>query len=557
MAIKHIVYSSETVDGKVIIMNNMGDKIESDKPRELLDFLGKNYEGFINRKLAWNIDLFMSSIFKKLGLPICEVLSDTEGGRRAIFRFEGDEPVLLDEAVIKADGLDTTFELPLGIYRFIYNPKTIAWLSVGGVRYASFFNNPSQYYDSDEEVNDLDFVLAKQHALEEGMLTLGLNPMKQASSAKLWEETVLKHMELPTIEDIPAEFAEEHCDELLDWCEQCMNRVWTIAKQVGHFKADESWDYDLSSAYAYALSQLKTFKYATFWKSSEMIDADYGVLKGKITINDVEVSPIAYEKDGRNIYPVKSSWIGLITLSEVQWLKKWGVGDFELDYGYFWKYPAGGREPFGTIVPKFYNLRWQEGMVKSLAKKMLSASWGKFIWKKAGEQSNPYCNPIFALQVQTATRLRVASFIYHYDVMDKVVHIGTDGVRLSEKVDIPDILKLGGWRMNEQMPCIVLSPGEVFAPDRKPGGLYYDDVVGMINEKPKGEYYTKEKQRRRTLTEAVQLGNISEVGEVRDYARSFHITTSQQDHISYTFSKYPKNGKELLENKYYGEPVSI
>ncbi len=551
--IKHIAYNSEMVDGKVIIRNNMGDSITSDKPKELLDFIGKNYEGFINRKLAWNIDLFFSVIFKKMGLEACKVLADVEGGRVCVFKFEGDNLVLIDQPELK-----TAREMPAGVYRLIYNPKLIAWLSIGGIPNASFIYHTSQYFDSDEDISDLDYLLSKQKELEDAIFKLGLNPMRQASAAKLWEETVLKHIELPTVEDIPTKLNEDDSNELLDWCEKCMNRIWTFAMQVGRFEANESWDYDLSSAYAHALSQLKTFKYATFQKSKEWVaDADYGVLKGRITINNVKLSPIVYEQDGHNTYPVNSSWVDLITLPEVQFIRKWGIGDFELERGYFWKYPQGGRPPFGVIVPRFYSLRWQDGMVKSLGKKMLSASWGKFIWKKTGGQTNPYYNPIFALQVQVATRLRVADFIYSNNAQNEVVHIGTDGVRLSKKVEVPDKLELGGWKLNPQMPCVVLSPGAVFAPDRKPGGLYYDDVVGMINDKPQGEYYSKPKQRRRTLAEAVQLENINEGGEVRDYSRTFHVTASEKDHVSCIFEKYPKNGGELLAKKFQGESIKL
>ena len=553
MALRIIAHSSEIKDNCVLLRNSEEDELLSNNPIELLEFIGEKYTDterqvpYRELKVAWNLDVFISVILKRLGLKICREL--IKPSHEALFEFK-------DGDVIFYDFKDKPAVLPEGVFDIFYIPSKIFGLQVR--EHKSYIYHLAQYFDDEDEVIDPIDIHAKASDLVDAFRQMQLNPYKLTSPIAVYESSVLNHMDVPTIRDIPRGMPENQVDELIQWSEECMARDWLEAYAVGRWEAGESWDFDISSAFGHHLSQLYNFRYATFAKSKYYCpDADYGLLKGTVTIYDgVKVHPIVCNQNGRLITPSGSSWYDIRTLNEIQFIEKMGIGEFKLDEGYFWRYKAPVR-PFEIPLQRVFDLRHKGGMVKKLAKRIGAALWAKLIQTNADGSINTHYNPIMAMQTVTNSRLQVGQFIYQNRLQDHVIHVGVDGVRSSKKVSMRnEKVGMGAWTMNDATAVLVLSPGRVFTSEKKPQGLYYQDVVGMINEHPRDSYYNKTLKRSQTLSESVEMGDLKGLGEVRDFHTSIDInlarTSQDRDFVS-----FPRNGGELLSKKYYSEPIKL
>lgn len=557
MSILTIAYASDVIDGKIVIKNSQDDSVVSDDPTALLDFLARNYTEALNRKVCWNLDRFIAPLLKVLGLAICKELIK-EPNCEALFSFGNGKAVIHDltEKPRRTPGGKLT-SLPDSYYNLYYHRKTSFGLQAGSER-KSFFYNLSQFFEDDEtDIPDPKDILAKANELVSAFFSMGLNPLKMSSPISVYQSNVLDHMDFPTLADLPSSLKEKECDEIAEWSEEIMHREWTTALAVGHWKEGETWDYDVRSSYGYHFSNLYNFKYASFTKSNTAVkDAHWGILKGKITIYpNIKCSPICYDKDGQIINPVGCSWYDKITLPEVRFMYKRKIGEFELDYGYFWQYTAPV-QPFKVPMERIFNHRLQGGLVTKLAKRVGASAWAKCIQRNLGDEVNKFYNPIFGLQVKTNARLQVADFIYNNALQDSVLHIGTDGVRGTQYVPIPEKTEMGSWKLNPQDACIILSPGRIHTPTHNPQGLFYQDMVNLIQANPKESYYSKTLTRRMTLGEAVELDDLSKVGEPYEFSTSIDLVAASMSQ-DLTFKTFPKTGRELLDGKYYGEPKSL
>lgn len=554
MSILTIAYSSEVQsDGNITLRNSQGDSITSKNPKELLDFLSKNYTDSINRKMTWAMDAFIAPILRLLGDDICRQLV-IEPDCECLWGFTDDGIKLHDvEEKVKS----AKWEEDKGLYSLYYHRQTSFGLQVYG-KYKSYFYNLSQFFEDDSEITDLNVILAKADELVSAFFAMGLNPMKMSSPISVYQSNVLEHISFPTVSDVPETLSEAECDELVDWAEQILHREWTTNLAVGRWQEGESFDYDLAGAYNFLFSELYDYKYATFWKSTTpMKEADYGLLKGKITINpDVKCSPICFKKEnGQTINPVGSSWEDIITLPEVRWIYRHKIGTFEMDYGYFWKQNAPV-QPFKVPMSKIFNQRQQGGLVKILAKRIGASAWSKCIQRATSEGVNKFYSPLLALQVKTNCRLMVADFIWQHSLQDDILYIATDGVRTTTPVSLPEKEGMGEWVFKGSDACIILSPSFIYTPTHKPGGLYFDDIVNMIEQKPKETYYSATKIRPLTLGEALETEDLQGVGELREFKTSIDLVPARiaQD---LEFSDFPTCGKDLIEGKYYGRPVTL
>lgn len=549
MAILTVAYSSKVVGNEVVINNSQGDSIQSNSPKDLLNFMARNYTDALNRKMCWSLDAFIAPCLKVIGLKVCQELVK-EPDCEALWSYDGNEVKIHD---IK----DKSKILPAGFYSLYYHRGTSLGLQVGGER-KSYFYNLVQFFETDEDIADCQQILGKAKELVDAFFSMGLNPLKLSSPISVYQSNVLEHIDFPTLADLPNSLSEKDCNDLAEWSEQIMHREWTTALAVGMWKEGESFSYDISSAYGFEFSELKNFKYAKFTRSFlPEKEADWGIMKGKITINaGVKCSPICYKKEnGQTINPMDSTWEDVITLPEVRWIYRHKIGSFEMEDGIFWKYTAPV-QPFKVHMQRIFGQRSKGGLVKKLAKRIGASAWAKCIQKSNSVDGNKYYSPILALQVKTNCRLTVANFIYSNNLQSDILHIGTDGVRAGEHISIPENINMGSWKENPSDSCIILSPGVIYTPEHKPGGLYLDDILKMVWEHPNETYYATKKTRHLTLGEAVEMGELDKVGELREFSTSIDLIDARlrQD---MDFPDFPTSGKDLIEHKYYGEAVKV
>lgn len=526
MATRVIAYTADIIDNKVVIENSEGDSVTSNNVKELLDFIGEDFSDderdvkYRECKVCWDLDQVASLLVRLLPMSRVRELAGSTHTSENIF----------------------------------YIPSKVLSITTDG--HKSYIYHLAQYYDDEPTPTDPMVIHAKAKDLLDAFWAMGLNPYKLTSPIAVYESSVLDHLTIPTILDLP-DIKGYDIEELIEWSERCIPRDWLEAYIIGNFKPEDTWDYDLQSAYAFALSQCFSIKYAKFAKTRNWCpDAHWGLVKGQMTINpDVRVSPIIYNKDGHNSTRI-GTWEDIFDINDVRFVERWKIGQFKLSEGWFVKYTAPVK-PFEIPLQRVFNIRSKGGLVKKLAKRIGAACWGKLIFRAADGQVNKHYNPIMAEQAVTNSRLSVANFIYENKIQDSVVHIGIDGVRSTAKVKgLKEIVKMGEWKLNPPSSCLVLSPGRVYTSEKKPGGLYYEDIIRMITGHPRESYYSANLKRRLTMAEAVELGNLSKLGQMMDTHSSvdLNLLRTSQDRV---FNEFPRNGGELLSRKYYSDPLKV
>jgi len=81
-------------------------------------------------------------------------------------------------------------------------------------------------------------------------------------------------------------------------------------------------------------------------------------------------------------------------------------------------------------------------------------------------------------------------------------------------------------------------------------------MIELINEKPDSTYYADKRKRRETLAEAVDEGHLERVGDIIDMGVSIDLLMARLEQ-DYKFDDFPMCGKDLLNKKYYGQPVGV
>ena len=524
MALRVVGYTSDIIGGQVVVQNSEEDTLASNDPHELLAFVGDNYTDtereipYSEMKVAFDLDVFLSPILKQLPMSTVRKLAGPSHQSNGLF----------------------------------YIPGKLFSCEVDN--HKSYFYHLAQYYEDLEPPTDPMVIAGLGRDVVDAYRQMGLSPYKLTSPVSVYESEIMSHMQIPTILDLPRG---SQYEEVIDFAEACIGRLWISAYQLGHWNIGEVHGYDVQSCFAYHASQLYNIKYARFAKSKFLCEgADWGFIRGKITINDdMAVSPILRNTNGQVLNPY-GTWEDVITLDEWHFIDKWKIGHFEPIEGWYIKFDAPVR-PLEIPLQRLFDLRNKGGLVKLLAKRIANGCcYGKFIESHDDGTVGRYYNPLWAAMVSTRGRLQVAEFIYEHNLQDSLVHVGVDGLLTTKHVRIPDKVGMGLWKENPRSAALVLSPGRVYTADKKPQGLNYDRIMEMLESKPRESYYTAKLMRRQTLAESVEAGDLAHLGELKETHSSvdLNLLRTSQDRI---FPKFPKTGSDLLTMRYVSRPLAI
>jgi hypothetical protein len=534
--LKIIAYHSEFIDGKTLITNSEGQSVFSDNFNELISFISERYAFDI--KVAWDLDVMVSMIIRYLPtyklLELAGVKHETSG----------------------------LFYIPHILFMINSNEQK------------SFFYHLAQYYPELPEVTDVMEIKQKAQDILDALKKMKQYPAKLTSPASIYESTTMRHFVLPNINDLPQDGS---MDEIVTYAETTIGRSWVEAFKIGHWKVNEIYSLDLSSAYPFQASKLYNYRYSKI-KQSDKIPNDinpdsWGWMIGRITINDdVLVSPIMYKQpDGMTINPI-GSWDKegtdnhpyVLTLDEYNWIKKWNIGKFEIYNGYFVNF-FSKVQPYALPMQRLFEQRSISLLCKMLAKRQAASATGKIIQQTAEydeatdtaiQKPTKYYDPLSASIIRTRTRLQVSEFIYKHSLQPHIAHVGTDGIQSEKIIDIPKLNQMGAWKLNNPTDTLIVSSGRVYFGDKHPFGLDHDMIIDMINNKPRSSYYENKISRRITLADCVDSQDFSHIGELQEYPSTLDLTILKLDNDR-TFPKFPKTGKDLLSTKYNSVPLEV
>lgn len=528
MSTRPVVYRSYIKDNRLIVESDRAS-VDNGDLFNVLEELAMPYDNEARNltyiKMAWDIDQFVAPILKILGRHCCERLVET---RKCYFR-------------------------PFNIY---YLPGKIFAVRLG--RNESTFFNLGQYFPDDEEPEDIIRMHSYGMFLLDKLAQMGIeNPTRLTSPANVFEHSILSKLNTHTVFDLPDKYLDS-----AEYAYNCTGRAWISNYKIGHWGVNECFDYDLSGAYPYEASKLLDTRYAQYIHSDTIPeDVHWGFMRGRIKVTS-PVSPFIYQdEDGKLLNPV-GSWDTYITLDEYKALKEWEMGDFKLYDGWFLKFYRNDR-PLWNAINKMYEYRKIDNELNRIAKLMsVGGCYGKFVethyTNDEGEvdKYGKYYNPFYGAQITTRTRLRVMQFIKTHQLENDIISVAVDGVLATKEVDLANDNegKIGSWRLNPESPALVISPGLVYYGNKKPKGLTYDMVMELIKSNPDTPYYELELPRRVTLSEAIEMGDLELVGEIRDFHQSLDLVSINVDR---DYKRLPRTGKELISKIYESEPLKI
>jgi hypothetical protein len=362
---------------------------------------------------------------------------------------------------------------------------------------------------------------------------LGLKVRTMTSPIRVYEKGYFNRLDLPTIKDLPNNVAE--------FAYACCHGGWIEVFKKGHF--ENTWDYDLSSAYPYQLSKLKELRFGQWVESrSYQSDADYGFVLGDVTINS-NFSPIMY--DGKELtFTPMGHWRAYLTKQEIDIIYKYNLGTFEIIYGYWWV-PRQSVYPLKIHIDKLYAKKEIfDNYDKHVVKVILNGMWGKLLEIQQGEPGRHF-NPVWGSLVESQTRLEV--FKSCMDNQTIPLSIAVDGVLTDKPLNLT-MGGLGNWKQTLNCPALVISSGIVALRDKEKKhdfSLDYSWLIEQIKENPSEAEYTMKKLSPISLDKAINT-NLDDLGTIKESTRSIDVTYESKR----LYPQYPTCGKDLLSKVY-------
>lgn len=487
-----IAYSFKVDRNKVAIEDSQNNKVMTSDWQELCDFLVTTGDSI---GVVYNLYQFAEALIKLLPDDMAKQL---QGGKRVV---TDDTRLFYIEGKL------------LGI-----NRRKLTLIK-GNI-----------YHEDKHEVTIYDLAkyfplapLTAMEALQQGQQlqacfnSLGLDSERLTSPIAAFSK-VLDSLRFAKFYDIPDE-----ADEITAWSVD-HTKEWREVFKIGHF--DSPSDYDISGCYPSIVAQLPDLLGAEFIHTEDYIPGGvfWGIMKGKITVTSL-ISPYTFVSVDGNIYP-KGDWQGYMTTGEVTLMRKYGLGNFKMESGWFIKPKPRASQPFEHLMKRLFESRIAADDLKARVLKAISvAIWGKFCEVKGNGDTGDYYQPVYSCMTTSHARIKVADFIYRNHLENDLIAVLVDGCLVNKDLPVSSERIFGKWRKNTPSPALVLSELYEWHHDLKPNLMKYPEVMSLIKQYPNRNF----------------IGDID-----------FNLLNYNR-----VFEKRPKNCNQLLNNVYDSQPIVI
>lgn len=540
-----LAFESAEEDGHVVVRNSDGS-VSVDDLFDIFDLLLDEKENCISH-WAWDLDVFCAPILRLMGLELAAEIWRTHKAKFYLEDNEGNK-VLYD-----------MFYMPGKVMKIEKQQRTIH-LNAKGVEETHFpevaVYHLSQFFPDDFESQSLSDVVAHATVFHEKLIEMGLaattkytSPigifrdiyMKPHTTKSGWKT---KGLDVPSIDNIP--------EQALVWAAECTGRFWIEAHRLGHVK--NCVDYDIRRAFSSVAARLQDTRECT-WIHSKTIPkgAVFGVANGTLTIYDkVTVSPFLYSKEGEVHKSPTGTWPEKLLLQDIVFLKMYKLGEYSIEDGY-WGVPKRVKYPLAVVMDRVNKWRGSDRFTDLFGKRVANGIVG-LMGEEWADSFGAMWNPIFKSTVESITRNMVADFVYRHKLMDSLVTVSLDGLLATKDVELSED-DAEDWRKTTYPDALIVSSGLVFLGERKPHGLHKDELLAMMKEHPDTHVYGKPLKRIVTLGEAINKGDLSELGMMKDHIASVDLA---KDHDR-VFSPCPRTGRDFTRKKkpYTSRPFKI
>lgn len=512
-----IAYRTSVRDGKILLEESTGERVSSNKLADLFTFLLEPYEDTI--RICFDLDTTVSLFLKELGYEACVKLQKKHKCHAAPF---------------------SVFYIAGKVFSVEHIPSRTRCSIYGIDRYFPELPEPDSVHDVQMLGERLMYELDK----------MGLHPTKLTSPIAIYEECVLRKLDLPKFNNIPIKAAE--------LAYRCSGRLWIETHILGYF--DKVYDYDLRAAFPNALKNLVDIRDCKCVPSNEYQDkAVYGYADCLVTIYDwVMVSPIVFDIEEGLISPTGTRRLPL-DKGKMDFIMRHGIGEFKILDGY-WLIPFRKlRKPLEQPMNDLLKYKDKTGLQSLVAKGILVGVYGKQ-GEEWDDQFGTYFNPVWFNESSSQPTIEVAEFLYGHGIgagdnagYRTLIHIGVDGAMMTQAVDLSQ--GDGRWRLTYEGDALSVSSGLIYTRETKPKGLRINDIMGLIREHPRRGYYEKKVERKLTLGDCSQHPQLLNfIGMNTAFSSSINLIHQEHDRV---FKKKPRTGESLLNNKFRSSPRTV
>lgn len=519
-------YHGHFEDGVGYLVNDTG-VVRRESP--FLDWLLEDNEGPEKKNVAYDLDQFVATVLRLIDFT----------------KEEGQE--LLDNGKMRAADYNITYfpSKYFGIFK-----------RFGGQRWSASFYDAGQYLDAPSLELGMPVGRAIEKAKEARDIAalvsriyfdLGWDGNTLTSPIRSLEVAVLRDQKFPTHNDIPP--------TVNDIALRSCRGSWVEAFRVGQFP--KAFDLDLRSAYPWCLSELVDLRRGAWTAAQERPEgALYGFQEGAVTM-EAPFHPILYgtgeREDTDYSYTPTGSWDTVLAADEVDFIREYGLGQFEPELGW-WYIPQGGQyQPIKGVINWLYEKRQdKEGLELKVLKRGMAALWGRQL-EVRGDEYGPMFNPVFGALVEARTRIAVARFVLDNKI--KPIHIAVDGVLTDAPVAVPEHGGMGTWKLAHTGGALVLSSG-VAAVEGKEGAedfsIKYAWLKARMEQEPDATEYVMQKVSPMTLAKSLNT-DYSKLGQLEEVTKTISVGGDAKR----LYWDVPVTGGDVLANHYESEPVDI
>ena len=310
-----------------------------------------------------------------------------------------------------------------------------------------------------------------------------------------------------------------------------------------------TYDYDINGAYGSELAKLVNLRDGKWHHTTDYSTAHYGFAKGILTTN-ADFHPFLLEGNDLSYTPV-GSWETYLTINEIEFLKHYKLGKFEIEDMWCWIAHGAQEFPLRNLVEWLYGQKQSGNELEAqIARRCMAGIWGRFL-EFRGKDFGPAFNPVYGAIVEANNRLKVARVCIENDI--KPLHVAVDGVITDKPLAIRTNDELGGWRLSHKGKCIIVSSG-VVGFEGKQGAeefsLRFSWLYEQMKAKPGVTELTMEKWAPVTLAKALNT-DFNELGQVKKLVRSVYLEPDKKR----VWKDRPRNASEILSKQYQSAPL--
>ena len=528
---KIVGFDIETDEQGIRVRDSDGSEVKSADIAELLDFLVRPYSEVL--MVVWDLDAFVAPLLKLMGEEFCRKLL---------------EPA--HKIVFGVDGTPVTYSI------YYLQDKKMAITKNPGDKAPRLFATLYGFHgfcdEGEPELTTATDVAKRGNDFLQEMGKLSVFPKKLTSPVG----ALLSARVLPAISTL--DNTPEQYDQILLYAERCSGRAWRENFKAGHWADDENFSYDLNSAYPYVASMLPDLRYATYIYARKVIYPMYnGFMHGSLTIDPgVKVSPIVTRVgDGRLITPVGTFDV-FLTLNELKFIERWNLGKFRIKDGWFMSLESFERPLYNLLHTLYAQRSGSDQILKPTLKRFATGICGKF-HEHHESGLGDYFSPIWFAIITSQARLMVAEAIYQNQAMENLIRVNIDSITADKPLELQIGTAMGEWKLLPAQPMIALSPEIAFTANKTQKGMDYAKLRTLICKHPRSTLYEDRTiQKRITLFEAMRDHELAKLGEMTTRTARVDLRIIQQSQIR-NFSRFPRTGEQLIENKYTSTPIRL